>query len=90
MPKCFVIEPFSVSVVSANEENFASEGKVMIFNRNVLSHSIEMFRSRTYLCSRKFRVTKNLMPRNGVAQFPVENLWSHIAEKLRRGNPSVF
>ena len=35
LPKYFVIEPFSVSLISAIEKNFASEGKVMTFDRNV-------------------------------------------------------
>ena len=74
MPKCFVIKPFSVSLISATEKNFASEGKVMIFNRNVLSRSTEMFRSGTFLCFRKFRVTKILMHRKGVSRFFVESL----------------
>ena len=74
VPKCFVIEHFSVSLISAMEKNFASEGKVMIFSRKVLSRSTEMFRSGTFLCFRMFRVTKNLMHRKGVSRFFVESL----------------
>ena len=43
------------------------------------------------LCFRKFLVAKKFMNKRwGVSRFSVENLLSHGAEKLGRGNPLVF
>ena len=48
-------------------------------------HSAEKFRRGTRLCFRKFRVSKNFMPKRGISRFSIENLLSHSTEKLRRG-----
>ena len=50
VPKKFVGEPFSVSLVSGIEKFYASEGYVTIFCRNFLSHSTEKCRRGTLLC----------------------------------------
>ena len=50
VPKNFVGEPFSVSLISGIEKFYASEGYVTIFSRNFLSHSAETFRRGTLLC----------------------------------------
>ena len=39
----------------------------------------------TLLCFRKFRVSKNFMPKRGISRFSVENLLSRSTEKLRKG-----
>ena len=38
----------------------------------------------TLLFSRKFRVSKNFMPKRGISRFSIENLVSHSTNKLRR------
>ena len=57
VPKIFVGELFSVSLISGIEKFYASEGYVTIFSRIFLSHSAEKFRRRTILCcvSENFR-----------------------------------
>ena len=50
VPKNFVGEPFSVSLISGIEKFYASKGYVTIFCRNFLSHSAETFRRGTLLC----------------------------------------
>ena len=44
VPKNFVGEPFSVSLISGIEKIYASEGYVTIFCRNFLSRSAKKFR----------------------------------------------
>ena len=57
VPRKFVGEPFSVSLISGIEKFHASEGYVTIYCRNFLSHSAEKFRRGTLLCcvSENFR-----------------------------------
>ena len=50
VPKNFVGEPFSVSLISGIKKFYASEGYVKIFRRKFLSHSTETFRRGTLLC----------------------------------------
>ena len=57
---------------------------------NFWSHSAENFRRGTRLCFRKFRVSKNFMPKRGISRFSIENLLSHSTEKLRRGTLLCF
>ena len=59
VPKNFVVEPFSVSLISAIEKFYASEGYVTIFCRKFLSHSAEKFRSGTFQCVPNFGYRKN-------------------------------
>ena len=47
VPRKFVREPFSVSLISGIEKFYASEGYVTIFCRNLLSHSAEKIRRGT-------------------------------------------
>ena len=47
VPKNFVGEPFSVSLISGIEKFYASEGYVTIFCRNFLSRSAKKFRRGT-------------------------------------------
>ena len=54
------------------------------------SHSAEKFRRGTRLCFRKFRVSKNFMPKRGISRFSIGNLLSHSTEKLRRGTLLCF
>ena len=57
VPKNFVGEPLSVSLISGIEKFYASEGYVTIFCRNFLSHSTGKIRRGTLLCcvSESFR-----------------------------------
>ena len=57
VPKNFVGEPFSVSIISGIEKFYASEGYVTVFCRNFLSHSAKKVRRGTLLCcvSESFR-----------------------------------
>ena len=88
VPKNFVEQLFCVS------ENFwyrkilwiRGGGGVSRFSvKNFLSRSAAKFRRGTRLCFRKFRVSKNFMPKRGISRFSIENLLSHSSEKLRRG-----
>ena len=56
------------------------------------SHSAEKFCRGNRLCFRKFRVSKNFLPKRGISRFSIQNFLSHSAEKFRRrtGNPSLF
>ena len=42
------------------------------------------------VCFRKFRSSKNFMPKRGISRFSIENLLSHSTEKLRRGTLLCF
>ena len=57
VPKNFVGQPLSVSLISGIGKLYASEGYVTIFCRNFLSHSAEKLRRGTLLCcvSESFR-----------------------------------
>ena len=50
-----------------------------------LFHSAVKFRRGTFLCFRKFRVSKNFMSKRGRARSSIKNLLSRSTEKLRRG-----
>ena len=56
VPEFFVGQTFRVSLLSGLEKFYASEGYVINFCRNFLSHSVEKFRMGTLLCcvSEKF------------------------------------
>ena len=54
------------------------------------SHSAKKFRRGTRLCFRKFRVSKNFMPKRGISRFSLENFLSHSTEKLRKGTFHCF
>ena len=67
VPKNFVGQPFRVSLISVIEKFYASEGYVLIFCRNFLSHGAEKLLRGTLLCcvSEKFRSPKTLWIRGG-------------------------
>ena len=56
----------------------------------VFSHSTESFRRGIFLCFRKFRVSKNIMPMKGKSRFSIENLLSHSTESFSRGTFLCF
>ena len=51
LPKYFVGEPFTLSLVSGIENVYASEGYVTIFRGTFLTQNTESFRRGTLLCS---------------------------------------
>ena len=89
VPKIFVGEPFSVSLISGIEKFYASEGYVKSFHRKFFVSQYRNISQRnpSVLCSRKFLVAKKFMDkREGeVSRFCFENYLSHSAEKNRRG-----
>ena len=66
------------------------EGIWILSVENFLSNSTKNFLWGTLLCFRKFRVSKNLMPKRGKSRFSIEKLLSHSAEKHRRGTILCF
>ena len=60
VPKKFVGEPFSVSLISAIEKFYASEGYVFFW-----SHRTETFRRGTLLCCFRVPVAKKFMDKTG-------------------------
>ena len=56
----------------------------------VFSHSTESFRRGNFLCFRKFRVSKNIMPMKRISRFSIENLLSQSTESFRRGTILCF
>ena len=55
------------------------------FRRHIFFYLPKNFAGEPLLCFRKFRLTKNVVPKREKLRFPVESLLSHSAEKLRRG-----
>ena len=94
VPKNFVGETFSVSLISGIERFCASESYATIFCRNFFCLSAEKFRRGTFLIcvSEKIWYRKKIMDKRGggreegVSPFSVENFWSHSA-KIFRGHP---
>ena len=86
--KISVIEKF---FARGGYNNFQSGGeRVPGFSVDYfMSHGTEKFRRETLLCSRKIRVSKNFMHKNGISLVSVEFLASQCRKTLRR-NPSVF
>ena len=56
----------------------------------VFSRSTESFRRGTFLCFRKFRVSKNIMPMKGISRFSIENFSSHSTKKFCNGTLLPF
>ena len=94
MPKNFVGETFSVSLISGIERFYASEIYLTILCRNFFCLSAEKFRRGTFLIcvSETIWYRKKIMDKRGgggekgVSRFSVENFWSHSA-KIFRGHP---
>ena len=56
----------------------------------VFSRSTESFRRGTFLCFRKFRVSKNIMPMKGISRFSIESFSSHSTNKFCNGTLLPF
>ena len=93
LPKQFVGELFTLSLVSGIENVHASEGYVTIFRGIFLSQSTEPFRRVTFQCcvSEISGGEKNYGKEGegGVSIFSVEHFLSQSAEKFRRGTFSL-
>ena len=89
MPKNFVGEPFSVSLVSGIEKFYASEGYVTIFCRKFFCLTVLKKFVEEPFCAvfQKFSLAKMFMDRRrkGVSKISMERFWSHSAEKIVRG-----
>ena len=72
-------------LVSKNVRDKRGGGNHDFLSKLYLSHSTKSFRRVTLVCFRKFRVSKNFMPKRGISPFSIENLLSHSTETLRRG-----
>ena len=92
VPKNFVGETFSVSLISGIERFYASESYATIFCRNFFCLSAEKFRrgNLSDLCFRSILVSKKFMDKTGegegVSRLSVKIFLSHSAKKFRRGN----
>ena len=89
MPKDFVEEPFSLSLVSGIEKIHASEGYVTILRLKFFVSQCRKSSQRNLfvLCFRNLLVAKKFMDKKGggVSNLSVENFLSESAEKFRRG-----
>ena len=67
MPKIFVGEPFSVSLISDMEKFYASKGYVTIFRRKFFVSKYRNISSRNHsmLCFRKILVVRKFMDKRG-------------------------
>ena len=73
VPKNFVGEPFSVSLISGTEKSLDKRGgSIKIFRRIFFSHSAEIFRGGIIYCCNNFGYRKKLDKRGGVSKFSVE------------------
>ena len=87
MPKNFVGEPFSVSLISGIEKFYASEGYVTISRGKffVSQYRKTLQGNPSVLCFGKFPVANKFMDeKGGVSRFSLEKFLSHSAEKIRR------
>ena len=85
VPKDFVEEPFSLSLVSGIEKIYGSEGYVTILRLKFLSHSAENFRRGTLLwcVSENFWWRKSLWIRRGECQnFPLKIFCPKVQKKF--------
>ena len=87
MPKNFVGQPFSVSLISGIETFYASEGYVTIFQRFFCLAVPKILQGNpSVLCFRKILIGDKFIDKKGeVSRSSVENFLSHSAEKFRRG-----
>ena len=70
MPKVFVEEPFSVSLIAGTENVWIGEGGVSRFSvEKFLSHSAEKFRSGTFYCFTNCGYRKSLDKTGGSIKF---------------------
>ena len=89
VPKIFVGEPFSVSIISGIEKIYASEGYVTIFCRKIFVSQYRNISQRSFLCcvSENVRQRKSFRIRRRwkYQDFPSKLFSSHSVEKCRRG-----
>ena len=88
MPKNFVEEPFSLSLVSGIEKIHASEGYVTILRLKFFVSQCRKSSQRNLfvLCFRNLLVAKKFMgKKGGVSKISVEIFLSESAEKFCRG-----
>ena len=87
MPKNFVEEPFSVSLIAGTEKVWIRGGGGGVSRFSVakfLSHRAENFPGGIVYCCNNFGYRESLDKRGGVSRFCVESFLSHSAEKFRR------
>ena len=65
VPKIFVGEPFSVSLISGIEKFYAYEGNITIFYRKFVVSQYRKIRWGTFLGFTKFLVSKNVRDKRG-------------------------
>ena len=88
VPKIFVGEPFSVSLISSIENIYALEGYVTIFCRKYFASQNRktLHGNHSVLCFGKFPVTNNFTDeKRVVSNSYVEFFLSHTVENCRRG-----
>ena len=88
VPKTFVGQPFSVSLISGIINFHASESNVTIFCRFFFSQCRKNSQGNpSVLCFGRFPVSNRIMDKKvwRVSIFSVENFLSHSAEKCSRG-----
>ena len=92
LPKIFVGEPFSVSLISGIKNFMPMRGKSRFTIEKMLSHGPEKLRGGSLLCFTKFLVSKKFMDkrggggmeggREGVSRSSVKNFLSHSAKNF--------
>ena len=89
MPNDFIVEPYSVSLISGTETVYASEREewLSIFSvEDLLSHSDEKFhRGKSFSVSLNSGTEKSWIREGGVSRFSAENFLSHSAENFHSG-----
>ena len=93
VPKIFVGEPFSVSLISSIEKSLCFRGLCRSFlSNNFVADCRKISYGNLFvLCFRKFPVAKKFMDRREgeVSRSSLEDFLSHSAEKIRRGTLQV-
>ena len=90
LPKKFVSEPLSVSLISGIEKFYASEGNFIIFYRKIfVSQSRKIsFRKPSLLCFRKVLVAKKFFDKKGGGyQDFASKYFCHTVTKIAIGEP---
>ena len=87
VPKIFVGEPFSVSLISGIEKLMPVRGISRFSIENLLSHSTKKLRRGTLLCFTKFRVAKKFMDKRGEYQDLPSKISCLTVPKIFIGEP---
>ena len=92
VPKNFVRDPFCVSEIFEYRKYLWTRGGTSrFFVQIVLSHSTETFCRKTFRCSRKILVSKNVSyKRGGGSRFSVQIVLSQTTDSFRRVTPPCF